>query len=121
MIELLIVLTIMGLIMSLVAPLSLKAINRSDAKMELVEAKNWVRNQANRAFTQQRDYLVVFDKNKGSIFHNQAEVATMHFDYLTFPHQQLIINRFGVSSQNTISANYQQQSLNIELQSDDAL
>ncbi|RRS10085.1 type II secretion system protein [Pseudoalteromonas sp. J010] len=120
MIELLIVLTIMGLIMSLVAPLSIKAINRSDAKMELVEVKNWLRNRSNKAFLQQRDYLVVLDKHSGTVYQGDTEVESKQLKYLQFPKQEITLNRFGMISVDNITTQYLDQTLQIELQGNDA-
>lgn len=120
MIELLIVLTIMGLIMSLVAPLSIKAINRSDAKMELVEVKNWLRNRSNKAFLQQRDYLVVLDKHSGTVYQGDTEVENKQLKYLQFPKQEITLNRFGMISVDNITTQYLDQTLQIELQGNDA-
>ncbi len=120
MIELLIVLTIMGLIMSLVAPLSLKAINRSDAKVELVEVKNWLRNRANKAFLEQRDYLVVLEKDNGIVFQGETAVESKQLKYIQFPKQEITLNRFGMISTDSITTHYLGQPFQIELQVNDA-
>ncbi|MBD1580978.1 hypothetical protein HC733_01610 [Pseudoalteromonas sp. S16_S37] len=120
MIELLIVLTIMGLIMALVAPLSLHAINRTEAKMELVEVKNWLRNRSNKAFLEQRDYQVILNKNAAVVFLGASTIESKQFKYLEFPKQELTLNRFGMLSTGSVSAKYLKQTLQIELQDNDA-
>ena len=55
-IELIIVLSIVSLLLSVVAPISVKAVDKSAARTELLTTRNWIKSIAFQSFVESRSY-----------------------------------------------------------------
>lgn len=93
--ELLIVMTIMGLLMSIVAPLSLSAISKSEARVELQEVKIWLKELGNEAFITQLPITVQFDRNIANVTSDYKIQDIKIFKDIYFKTDTVYINSFG--------------------------
>lgn len=116
MIELLIVLTIMGLLISIVAPFSLQAIDKANAKVELQETKNWLRSLTSQALIESELLIIELDEYQASLYANDRLIEQKQFDFVSFPTQRITINRFGFISQESVSAIFKNEPLSFSLQ-----
>ncbi|MBQ4860831.1 prepilin-type N-terminal cleavage/methylation domain-containing protein [Pseudoalteromonas sp. MMG013] len=113
--ELLIVMTIMGLLMSIVAPLSLSAISKSEARVELQETKNWLRVLRNKAFLTQTEYKIQVARNNAILIESESVKLNKTFEHLNFEPVVIKINSFGIATPSTIMALNDEQVMSIQL------
>ena len=103
-VELLIVITIMGLLGSLIAPLTTKALDRARAQEELIVAERTVKALALRAFVEGQ--TVVLDGRGGELrwVVGSGEPRQMRFESLFFePAQRVTISPNGYADASAMS------------------
>ncbi|WP_035476736.1 prepilin-type N-terminal cleavage/methylation domain-containing protein [Aliagarivorans taiwanensis] len=117
-IELLVVLSLMGLGAALVGPATLNQVARAEAQAELNRLKSSLRGMSHRAFTRSGEVAVqLYNNQLGYIdLVSGSEISRQSFEYIGFPHEQSVtFNRNGYPSPEQVSIVYRgrQQELNL--------
>lgn len=108
-IELLIVMTLMGVVLSLVAPMGMNMVTKARAQTEYLQLQQKMNSMATHAFTQAQPLDLVFDDNTltsyrfdsvaSVLIFNQSET----FEFISFPEKQTVrFNRNGIPNTNSI-------------------
>ena len=108
-IELLIVMTLMGVVLSLVAPMGMNMVTKARAQTEYLQLQQKMNSMATHAFTQAQPLELVFDDNTltsyrfdsvaSVLIFNQSET----FEFISFPEKQTVrFNRNGIPNTNSI-------------------
>ncbi|WP_026972297.1 pilus assembly FimT family protein [Aliagarivorans marinus] len=100
-IELLVVLSLMGLGAALIGPATLNQVARANAQAELNRFENQIRLMSQRAFS--RSGGIVLDMHNNQITFQdvltRSTISSQSFEYIGFPQQQSItLNRNGYPS-----------------------
>jgi prepilin-type N-terminal cleavage/methylation domain-containing protein len=104
-VEMLIAISIMGLILSLVGPLTLKVIDRAQAQSELISFKNNLKKVSYVAFVSSTEHTFVFEDNNAIIFKADKKYAKISFKHLLFTPQELTFNSRGYPSPEILEFN----------------
>jgi prepilin-type N-terminal cleavage/methylation domain-containing protein len=95
-IELLIVLTLIGLSLSVVAPLGMAQLEKSRAFDEVMQLEQFCQRSADKAYLSGQVLFVRAAQNQLTLARADAtEIARLSFSYLTFPEQNFTINQHG--------------------------
>lgn len=94
-VELLIVMSIMGLILSLVGPLALRVVDKAQAQSEFISFKNSLKKISYIAFASATEHSVVVDMQKISILKADETIQQSQFKYLQFSPQKITFNSRG--------------------------
>lgn len=118
-IELMIVMTITGLLMGLVGPMTIHQLERSQAKSELLNLKRQLKNASIKAFFSGKALRYDFD-GKTLIISELDKAATLEskvveFNYLFFERQKILFNSKGFVDTLQLKANYNDKPLNLEI------
>ncbi|ODB36781.1 prepilin-type N-terminal cleavage/methylation domain-containing protein [Pseudoalteromonas sp. BMB] len=108
-IELLIVMSVISLVLSIVGPMTVSAIDRATEKSELQETKLWLKNLGNRAFLLGTEILVEVERDKISIYNDVSKTSMLDskaFKKLEFEPTLVRVNSQGFASPNSISFRY---------------
>ena len=126
-IELMVVMAIVALLLTMVGPLAINAVDKANAKQEMLTMKNWLRKISYRAFATGKQYQLKLAGKKAELFtiekgieqsnHNQqvTPLITHSFESLFFQPQVLIYNDKGFVSPTTIQGTYRNQTLQLDL------
>lgn len=110
MIELMIVLIIMGMMMAIVAPVSMQAIERSEAKVELQELKNWIKQLANQAVLTSTPITLELDGGEAKLTGDKL-LEVQKLNYVVFAKKSLKINQFGIAVPQQVEASFKGEKL----------
>jgi prepilin-type N-terminal cleavage/methylation domain-containing protein len=94
-VELLIVMSIMGLVLSLVGPLTLKMIDRAQAQSEFISFKNSLKKLSYISFASATEHSVVLDMQRMTILKASESNQESLFKYLQFSPQKITFNSRG--------------------------
>lgn len=103
-VELLIVMALMGLVLSLVGPLGMKQIERSEAVYESMQLQQLLHQAVQQAYVQATPVELQLDGKQLLGSSGQRVLLDQSFSHIFFPRQQVQINRNGFASQPQISA-----------------
>lgn len=103
-VELLIVMALMGLVLSLVGPLGMKQIERSEAVYESMQLQQLLNKAVQDAYVQATPIELKLDGKRLVSSDGSNTLLDQSFSHIFFPRQQVQINRNGFSSQPQISA-----------------
>lgn len=117
-VEMLIVMTIVGSLLSLVGPLAIDSLNKAQARSEILTMKNWLNYQSQRAFITGTDIQIQLRGKRASLVLSSLPNSPefMEFDYLFFQPQDIYFSQHGVSSTHQVMARIVDQDMTIELQ-----
>ncbi|HCV02406.1 MAG: hypothetical protein CMK63_10305 [Pseudoalteromonadaceae bacterium] len=117
-IELIIVLSIVSLLLSVVAPISVKAVDKSAARTELLETRNWIKSIAFQSFIESRAYRLELKDDTLSLYSldEQEIIKTKKLESLRFEAQWVNFNKNGLTSPNEIQGYVRGEPLMISLQ-----
>ncbi len=93
-IEISVVMVLMMLLAGLIAPLTAREIDKSNARVEFLSFKNVLKEYSAKAFTRGTAFRIDLDGKTISIF-NSTEEVNHTFDYISFPQQSFLINGNG--------------------------
>lgn len=99
-IELLIVITLFGLAIALVGPLTIEQVESARAREEQQKLQRWLRQQSFNAFATEQTLLFTFEgKALYQVLANgQTPDRIVQFEYLFFEPQQLSFNANGITT-----------------------
>lgn len=115
-IELTIVMTILGLLLSLIGPMTIQSIEKAQAKSELLSVKNWLKNKSTSAYLEGQGIQV--DVKGKSIMYKRAssqKVEIRKLDYLFFQPQTFNINSKGYIDLDELKGLYRNKPLTLNL------
>tara|TARA_B100001059_G_scaffold21424_1_gene17253 strand:- start:3005 stop:3415 length:411 start_codon:yes stop_codon:yes gene_type:complete len=120
-IELIIVLSIVSLLLSVVAPISIKAVDKTEAKTELLNTTKWIKNIGFQAFIAQQSYTLELTGNTLNLYKNPSNelIKTKTLKSLKFNQQWVNFNANGFVSPQVINGHFKGELLSIELEHDD--
>ncbi|MBM4233087.1 MAG: type II secretion system protein [Gammaproteobacteria bacterium] len=117
-IELLIVLTIAGLLASLVAPYGGRALDSARAQEEWMTMTRMIRGISFRAYSEGADYQVHVRGTEMAWSRGKEQVGTRSFEFLFFePEQRVIINRNGIADRTELSVLHRGRARKVALNS----
>lgn len=118
-IELIIVLSIVSLLLAVVAPISIKAVDKTEAKTELLNTTKWIKNIGFQAFIKQQSYSLELYGNTLNLYKvpNKELVKTKELVSLNFTQQRVSFNANGFVSPTKISGHFRGEPLTISLES----
>lgn len=95
-IELLIVMTLIGLGLSVVAPLGMTQLEKSRAFDEAMQLEQFCQSVSNKAYLSGQQLSITVENNRLILAYTDAtELAQLDFRYLSFPRQQITFNQHG--------------------------
>lgn len=94
-IEMLIVMSIMAVVMSLVGPLTIEFINKSQAQSEFISLKNQLKKISFLAFSSANEQKVILRNSSLIVSSTTSSPKTIIFTHLRFPEQQVNFNASG--------------------------
>lgn len=118
-IELMIVLTIMAALITLVGPLAINTVEKTNAKQEMLTMRNWFKKINYRAFSTGQSHILKLSGKKADLFilgQEQKPIISKTFDSLFFQPQVLIYSGKGFVSPLIVTGNYREQSFTLNLQ-----
>ena len=118
-IELIIVLSIVSLLLSVVAPISIKAVDKTEAKTELLSTTKWIKNIGFQSFIEQQSYMLELNGNTLSLYKKPSNdlVKTKQLESLSFTQQWVNFNANGFITPEQISGHFRGEPLTISLES----
>ena len=103
-VEVLIVLTIAGLLTSLVAPYGGRALDSARSQEEWMTTTRLVRGIAFRAYSEGTDYHLHLRGTELTWSRGKQQVGTRRFEFLFFdPEQRVTLNRNGIADREELS------------------
>jgi prepilin-type N-terminal cleavage/methylation domain-containing protein len=117
-IELIIVLSIVSLLLSVVAPISIKAVDKTEAKTELLNTTKWIKNIGFQAFIKQQSYSLELYGNTLNLYKTPSNelVKTKELASLNFTQQRVDFNANGLVTPAQISGHFRGEPLTISLE-----
>ena len=117
-IELIIVLSIVSLLLSVVAPISIKAVDKTEAKTELLNTTKWIKNIGFQAFIKQQSYSLELYGNTLNLYKIPSNelVKTKELASLNFTQQRVNFNANGFVTPAQISGHFRGEPLTISLE-----
>ena len=117
-IELIIVLSIVSLLLSVVAPISIKAVDKTEAKTELLNTTKWIKNIGFQAFIKQQSYSLELYGNTLNLYKIPSNelVKTKELASLSFTQQRVDFNANGFVIPAQISGHFRGEPLTISLE-----
>lgn len=114
-IELTIVIIIIALASALIAPLSLKELNKSNAKIEFLTVRNTIKTMSSQAFARGIGYRVTLAGSTMTVESVKGQ-QVFPFEYLQFPGVSFFVNHNGFPSIDavTIKVGTQDRQLTME-------
>jgi len=117
-VEMLIVMTIVGSLLSLVGPLAIDSLYKAQARSEILGMKNWLKYQSQRAFISGNNIHIQLKGKQAELvlssLPNSPEVK--QFEYLFFQPQDIHFSQHGVSRTRQVTASIAELEINIELE-----
>ena len=126
-IELMVVMSIVALLLTMVGPLAINAVDKANAKQEMLTMKNWLRKISYRAFTTGTAYQLKLAGKKAELFAIESEMEqsderqqlspliTHTFESLFFQPQVLTYNKNGFVSPTMLQGTYRNNTLKVDL------
>ena len=121
-IELMVVMAIVALLLTMVGPLAINAVDKANAKQEMLNMKNWLRKISYRAFATGNSYqlkltgkkaeLFVIDENDEKL---QPPLISKTLDALFFKPQILTYNPKGFVTPTLVEGTYRNKTLKVDL------
>lgn len=117
-IELIIVLSIVGLLLAIVAPISIKAVDKTEAKTELLSTTKWIKNIGFQAFIEQQNYALELTGNTLNLYKKPSNllVKTKTLESLNFTQQWVNFNANGFVTPEHINGHFRNEPLSIMLE-----
>ena len=117
-IELIIVLSIVGLLLAIVAPISIKAVDKTEAKTELLSTTKWIKNIGFQAFIEQQNYTLELNGNTLNLYQKPSNilVKTKTLESLSFTQQWINFNANGFVTPEHIEGHFRNEPLSILLE-----
>jgi len=117
-IELIIVLSIVGLLLAIVAPISIKAVDKTEAKTELLSTTKWIKNIGFQAFIEQQNYALELNGNTLNLYKKPSNelVKTKTLESLNFTQQWVNFNANGFVTPEHINGHFRNEPLSIMLE-----
>jgi len=121
-IELMVVMAIVALLMTMVGPLAINAVEKANAKQEMLTMKNWFRKISFRAFNTGSSYQLKLSGKKAELFivnteseQMQPPLITKTLDSLFFQPQVLYYNAKGFVTPTLVEGTYRNKILKVDL------
>jgi len=126
-IELMVVMSIVALLLTMVGPLAINAVDKANAKQEMLTMKNWLRKISYRAFATGNAYQLKLAGKKAELFAIESEMEqsdeiqqlspliTHTFESLFFQPQILTYNKNGFVSPTQLQGTYRNKTLSVDL------
>ncbi len=125
-IELMVVMSIVALLMTMVGPLAINAVDKANAKQEMLTMKNWLRKISYRAFTTGNSYQLKLAGKKAELFltlnnniredeRPNSALITHNFETLFFQPQILTYSAKGFVSPTFVEGTYRDKKLQLDL------
>ncbi|MGO2181158.1 MAG: type IV pilin protein [Pseudoalteromonas nigrifaciens] len=117
-IELIMVLSIVSLLLAVVAPISINAVDKTQAKTELLSTTRWIKSIGFQAFIEQQSYALKLSGNTLSLYSqpNNELVKSKTLESLKFTQQWVNFNSNGFVTPQKISGHFRGEPLSILLE-----
>lgn len=117
-IELIMVLSIVSLLLAVVAPISINAVDKTQAKTELLSTTKWIKNIGFQAFVEQQQFTLELNGNTLNLYRepNKQLIKTKTLESLTFTQQWVNFNANGFVTPQKISGHFRGEPLSILLE-----
>ena len=117
-IELMVVMTIVGILLSLVGPMAMNALDKAEAKKELLAFQNWVQHIGAKTYYTGQQRKVVLEGKLVSLYIDSGEPkleSSYETKALFFRPQMFTVNRSGYASVSKISGTLKDKEIDIDL------
>jgi prepilin-type N-terminal cleavage/methylation domain-containing protein len=117
-IELMVVMSIVALLMTMVGPLAINAVDKANAKQEMLTMKNWLRKVSYRAFYTGQEYTIKLAGKEVQLFHRYDQITAVtkiEFETLFFQPQTLNYSNRGFVEPNRVTGTFQGKSMELDL------
>jgi prepilin-type N-terminal cleavage/methylation domain-containing protein len=114
-VELLIVMTIVGTLLSLVGPLAIDSLSKAQARSEVLTLHNWIKYQSQRAFITGADVQISLKDKTAELTSAISDKSTREFEYLIFPPQVVVLTQHGFIKPDKIIATIVDQDISIDI------
>jgi prepilin-type N-terminal cleavage/methylation domain-containing protein len=114
-IELIIVMSIMTIILSIVGPLSLNMIDKSQAQSEYIQLQNELKKVSYLAFATASRHELTFEKKTVTLTKGRSNKQKFDFEYLTFIPQSISFNSHGYPHPEELTVSFLKRNERINL------
>ena len=117
-IELMIVLTIVGVLMTMVGPLAVQSVEKAQAKQEMLSLKNLLRKVSAKAFNTGNEYRVILSGKQVTLYladNEEKPQELFEFEYLFFQPQKLYYSNKGFVEPTLVKGTYRDKPLDLDL------
>ena len=126
-IELMVVMSIVALLLTMVGPLAINAVDKANAKQEMLTMKNWLRKISYRAFATGNEYQLKLAGKKAELFaiesgmeqsdeiQQLSPLITHTFESLFFQPQVLTYSAKGFVTPTLVEGSYRNNTLKVDL------
>ena len=106
MIELLTVITIMSLLITLVGPVSINFIKKTQAQSEFIQLKNDLKKLSYLSFVSATIHQIDFSEQQALVIKNKQQSNVLKFQHLHFDPQQISFNSRGYPNPEYLTVNF---------------
>lgn len=114
-IEISIVLVISSLLIGIVGPLTVDSLERTSAKQELVEIKDFIRKVAWKSYLEGSTYRLDFKGKQVDVFNREILIKKHSLEYVFFREQSIMLNQHGFTENNVLEATVRKKQYRVEL------
>jgi prepilin-type N-terminal cleavage/methylation domain-containing protein len=114
-VELLIVMSIVGTLLSLVGPLAIDSLSKAQARSEVLTLRNWINYQSQRAFITGTDVQLQLLGKTAELTLSPTQKTTREFEYVLFKDQTILLSKHGFIQPDKITATIVDKDISIDL------
>jgi prepilin-type N-terminal cleavage/methylation domain-containing protein len=115
-IELLVVMSLVAILMSFVGPMTIKGLEKAEAKSELLSLKQWLNDLSFKSQVSSQRLTVRLEGKRADVLDEQKNVLEQHsFEYVFFQPAVVTFNRLGIPSRMSLQASYRDELLTLQL------
>ncbi len=116
-VELMIVMVIVSLIMGVVGPLTIRGMEKAEAKSELLSIKNWLKQISYQAYASGKElnFIVAGKRIVLSEQNNERVLKSVEVEYLFFQPQKITFNNKGFVFPHKLEGTYRDLPLTLNL------
>ena len=111
--------SVVSLLLSVVAPISVKAVDKSAARTELLTTRNWIKSIAFQSFVESRSYQLELKDDMLYLYQTDTNqlIKTKKLESLRFDALQVNFNNNGLVSPTQLQGYFRDEPLMISLES----
>jgi hypothetical protein len=108
--------SLVAILMSFVGPMTIKGLEKAEAKSELLSLKQWLNDLSFKSQVSSQRLTVRLEGKRADVLDEQKNVLEQHsFEYVFFQPAVVTFNRLGIPSRTSLQASYRDEPLTLQL------